>query len=105
MYKIEIKYNNEVPHEAIFNTEEECNSWYERTKNSFPKNHTHNTRDISAELLLKKESEDAKLFLNTTDYKVLRHIRQKALNLPLSMTEAEYLNLEQQRHDASLKVK
>lgn len=105
MYKIEIKYNNEVSHEAIFNTEEECTSWYEKTKNSFPKNHTFNTRDISSEVLLKKESEDAKLFLNESDYKVLRHIRQKALNLPLTMTEAEYLQLEQQRHEASIKVK
>lgn len=32
-----------------------------------------------------------------TDWKVLRHIREKALNLPTSLTEEQYIALEQQR--------
>jgi hypothetical protein len=43
-------------------------------------------------------------FLNSTDWKVLRHIRQKALNIPTTLTEAEYLALEQQRNDAALRI-
>lgn len=43
-------------------------------------------------------------FLNSTDWKVLRHIRQKALGVATSMTEVEYLALEQQRSDAAARI-
>lgn len=43
-------------------------------------------------------------FLNTTDWKVLRHIRQKSLNIPTSLTEEEYLKLEQHRQDAASRI-
>ena len=36
-------------------------------------------------------------FLHSTDWKVLRHIRQKALNMPTSLSDAEYLDLELER--------
>ena len=38
-----------------------------------------------------------KKFLKTTDWQVLRHIRQKALGMPTSLSEAEYLELEAER--------
>lgn len=40
-------------------------------------------------------------FLNTTDWKVLRHLRQQALSLSTTLTDAEYLELEQQRQTAA----
>jgi len=43
-------------------------------------------------------------FLNSTDWKVLRHIRQKALNIPTSLSDAEYLQLEQQRQAAAARI-
>lgn len=43
-------------------------------------------------------------FLNSTDWKVLRHIRQKALNTPTSLSDAEYLQLEQQRQAAAARI-
>jgi hypothetical protein len=43
-------------------------------------------------------------FLNSTDWKVMRHIRQKALNLPTTLTDAEYLELEQQRQAAAARI-
>lgn len=43
-------------------------------------------------------------FLRTTDWKILRHIRQKALGITTSLTDAEYLNLEQQRHEAAARI-
>ena len=43
-------------------------------------------------------------FLNSTDWKILRHIRQKALNITTSLTDAEYLQLEQQRQDAAARI-
>jgi hypothetical protein len=45
-----------------------------------------------------------KEFLNSTDWKILRHIRQKALNVPTSLTDAQYVELEQQRQAAAARI-
>jgi hypothetical protein len=42
--------------------------------------------------------------LAETDYKVLRHLRQKALGQELSLSEEEYLALEQERSDAAARI-
>jgi len=42
--------------------------------------------------------------LNSTDWKVLRHIRQKALGITTSLTEEQYLELERQREAAAAHV-
>ena len=64
--------------------------------------------DLSADVLSKKEIElkNAKEqeFLNSTDWKILRHIREKALNLPTSLTEQQYLELEKSRNDAAARI-
>ncbi len=63
---------------------------------------------VSTEVTERKAQELAngieREFLNSTDWKVLRHIRQKALGIATSLTEAEYLALEQQREDAAGRV-
>lgn len=51
-----------------------------------------------------KVNAEAEKFLADTDFKVLRHIRQKALAVATSLTEEEYLALEQARHDAALRI-
>jgi len=43
-------------------------------------------------------------FLADTDWKILRHIREKALNLPTSLSESEYIALEKSRHDAAAAI-
>ena len=43
-------------------------------------------------------------FLNSTDWKVLRHLRQKALNISTSLSDAEYIQLEQQREAAAARI-
>ena len=43
-------------------------------------------------------------FLNSTDWKILRHIRQKALNIATSLSDAEYIQLEQQRQAAAARI-
>jgi heme A synthase len=43
-------------------------------------------------------------FLNSTDWKIMRHIRQKALNVATSLTDAEYTELEQQRQAAAARI-
>jgi hypothetical protein len=43
-------------------------------------------------------------FLRSTDWQILRHIRQKSLNQTTSLTEEQYLTLEQQRADAAGRI-
>jgi hypothetical protein len=43
-------------------------------------------------------------FLLDSDWKVLRHIREKALGQPTSLTDEQYLELEQQRADAAAAI-
>lgn len=43
-------------------------------------------------------------FLNTTDWMILRHLRQKALNIATSLTESEYIALEQRRESAAGRI-
>jgi hypothetical protein len=40
-------------------------------------------------------------FLNRTDWKVLRHMREQALGLPTTLSDQEFLQLEQQRQTAA----
>jgi uncharacterized membrane protein len=43
-------------------------------------------------------------FLRSTDWKVLRHIRQNALGIPTSLSAEEYQALEQQRNAAASRI-
>jgi hypothetical protein len=40
-------------------------------------------------------------FLNSTDWKVLRHLREKALRVSTSLTEQQYLDLEAERQETA----
>lgn len=42
-------------------------------------------------------SNKARAFLASTDWKILRHIREKQLKIPTSLTEQEYNKLEKER--------
>lgn len=43
-------------------------------------------------------------YLNNTDWKVLRHIRQQTLGIPTSLTEKEYLDLETERNSVASRI-
>jgi hypothetical protein len=43
-------------------------------------------------------------FLNSTDWQILRHLRQKTLGVTTSLTEEQYLALEQQRQAAASRI-
>jgi heme A synthase len=43
-------------------------------------------------------------FLNSTDWQVLRHIRQKALAVTTTLTDEQYVELEQQRQAAAARI-
>ena len=46
------------------------------------------------------QSQEALNFLNTTDWKVIRHRDQQALGVPTSMTEEQFQELLEQRQSA-----
>jgi hypothetical protein len=48
-----------------------------------------------------KHNAEHRELLNSTDWKVLRHLRQKSLGIPTSLTEEEYINLETDRQNAA----
>jgi hypothetical protein len=56
--------------------------------------------DISAEVEQSEINRQAKAFLQESDYKIIRHLGQKALGQQTSLSEEEYLALEQQRQQA-----
>lgn len=60
--------------------------------------------DITDQVEQAKINKESLKFLADSDWKVLRHIRQKALGEPTTLTEQEYLALEQQRADAASRV-
>jgi hypothetical protein len=60
--------------------------------------------DITEAVALEKLSTEALRYLESTDWKVLRHIRQKALGITTSMSDEEYLEFELGRVEAANKV-
>jgi hypothetical protein len=64
---------------------------------------------IPAEETQKRQNEkdniEPREFLNSTDWMILRHMRQKILGIPTTLLEQEFLELEQQRNDAAARIK
>ena len=69
---------------------------------------TRNLLPVSSEVLSRKELEVAngqeREFLNSTDWKILRHMRQQLLGVATSLTNEEYLALERQRDAAASRI-
>ena len=53
------------------------------------------------EIKSEEKSIKALKFLNDTDWKVLRHIREKELGIESTLSSAEYIKLEKERHKQS----
>lgn len=56
-----------------------------------------NSKEMNDEIASEKEKQNAQGNLSKTDWKVLRHIREKALGIPTTLTDAEYIALENLR--------
>lgn len=56
------------------------------------------TDELKAEVILELRSK-RDLLLTETDWLVLRHLRQKALEITTSLTEEQYIQLEEYRND------
>lgn len=59
--------------------------------------------ELTTEENRKKNAADLE-FLRSTDWQVLRHIRQKALFIQTSLTDEEYTALELQRQSAASRI-
>lgn len=53
---------------------------------------------------LKENNIKNQSFLNSTDWKIMRHIREQALGLETSLTDKEYLELENKRQEAAKSI-
>lgn len=53
---------------------------------------------------LKENNIKNQSFLNSTDWKIMRHIREQALGLETSLTNKEYLELENKRQEAAKSI-
>ena len=60
--------------------------------------------DIITQENIVEQNGQEREFLSSTDWKVLRHIRQKHLGIATSLTEEEYTELETQREAAAQRV-
>jgi hypothetical protein len=129
MIKINISKQNVLTNSASFQTQEEATAWLQREEANFsfgkpehtvelspriidefgvvteatfetvPSEYSIEILDITAEIAQQVVNQEAKLFLNNSDYKVLRHLRQKTLSLPTTLSDAEFLLLEQERQN------
>jgi hypothetical protein len=69
---------------------------------------TKTIKPVADEIIAQREQEKSNAvereFLNSTDWQILRHLRQKALGTPTSLTEEQYLALEQLRSAAAARI-
>jgi hypothetical protein len=98
----------EVSHDKIIaqtqGGDEELAEWLAGDSFKYPEGYWVEYIDISAQAAQEQTNQQALTFLASTDWKVLRHIRQKALGETTSLTEEEYLALELQRSQAAASV-
>lgn len=48
-----------------------------------------------------KDNQENLEFLNSTDWKILRHLREQTLGIDTTLSEKEFYNLEHQRQNAA----
>ena len=51
-----------------------------------------------------KQTNESLNFLHNTDWKILRHLREKTLGIETSLSEQEFLELEQSRQKAAKSI-
>lgn len=60
-------------------------------------------QNLTAAQIIKVNKENLR-YLKSTDWMILRHLREKTLDQSSSLTEEEYLQLEQKRADAAAAI-
>jgi len=85
-------------------SDEELATWLAGDSFKYPEGYWVEYVDISQQVEQDKINAEALAYLASTDFMVLRHIRQKALGHNLSLSEEEYLALELERANAASRV-
>jgi len=96
--KIDVKNANEIFLEDDINPSE-----YQIVNNKLVKR--NQVISVTEKIDTIKPLDENIVFLNQTDYKVIRHRDQLDLGIETSMTNEEYLNLLQQRQNARNSIK
>jgi len=98
----------EVSHEEIIaqtqGSDDELAQWLAGDSFKYPHGYWVEYVDISLQVEQDKINAEALAYLASTDFMVLRHIRQKALGHNLSLSEEQYLALELERANAASRV-
>jgi hypothetical protein len=103
MKKLLVKFNDEIIAQTQ-GSDEELAQWLAGDSFKYPEGYWVEYIDISAQAAQEQTNQQALTFLASTDWKVLRHIRQKALGETTSLTEEEYLALELQRSQVAASI-
>jgi|AntAceMinimDraft_12_1070368.scaffolds.fasta_scaffold111570_2 hypothetical protein len=63
------------------------------------------TKAVKKEILDSMDSSNkSQAYLNSTDWMILRHMRQLTLGIATSLSDSEYLKLEKSRQAAAMKI-
>lgn len=130
MKRIQIIKNGIQTHGAEFETQEILDQWLEKhlAKHTFGRPAKFEERenpetgelesievepaevfdvvitDITSELEQQRINQESLQFLQSTDFKILRHIRQQTLGIKTSLSQEEYTQLELLRHEAASRI-
>jgi hypothetical protein len=99
MIKVSIYAGETLTNAGTFDTQAEAEQWVAYHGFSEPV-----YEDITAKLEQSQINSEAQSFLDSTDYKILRHLGQQALGLATSLTAQEYFELEQERQAARERI-
>lgn len=103
-----LNYEPNVPNSVIVVTIPDSDHDLLLAKTHYYNTTTRRVEPVSSDEIAREAQQDAngqeREFLNSTDWKVLRHIRQKHLGIATTLTEAEYTALEEQREAAASRI-
>lgn len=98
-----VKANQEDISEAL-ETREVEGMFGPETEYKLATEYTVEQSDITAQVEQERVNREALAYLASTDWKILRHLREKQLEVSVSLTDVEYIALEQSRADAASRI-
>jgi hypothetical protein len=92
---------SDAEHESIITAKTHYFDLADNTVKSYSQTHLDTEAAKEAQRIANAEK---RYFLENSDWKVLRHLREKALSQPTSLTDQQYLDLEQARATAAAAI-
>lgn len=85
-------------------SEEELAIWLEGDKFKYPEGYIVEYIDITAQVLQERINDEARNFLSSTDWKILRHLDQKSIGIATSLSDEKFIELLEKRQLARNQV-